>query len=545
MAGTLSGFKNTDFANGFLRLAMEWTATQNIPQNYSTVTVNLYLQGLTSSSTINASASNDGYITINGVKKVFKSTSAITGTQKKLLSSAITNVYHDSDGTKIFNIDTGFNVNVTFSGVEYDWQYVKGNFELKEIPRQSNPTLSGNEFNIGTDITVFTNRSSSAYVHTLKYKFGNATGVISENVGLSAVFSVPKTFANQIPNNINGTGQVICETYSAGTLIGTSAVSFIAWIPETTEFKPSISKFEIAEFNAAIATKFQSYIQRKSQLDIKTEATGAYSSTIASYKIETNGQVFSTKDATSANLTNAGQVPIKLTATDSRGRTITQTQNITVLAYGEPVVTALVANRANNDGSLNEEGNYAKVDIVASISSLSDKNDKTFILKYKKSDEIIYTEVALTSVYDLNESRLLSNIDVDNSYDIQIVAQDFFSTTTRQIELSTGYTLLDLYRTGKGIAFGKVAEKEGAEFGMPVDFKDQVNIYAPTSTEADGGLFRLRRSDGTIIAFVATGEGGTGLNVHLYSKATNAQSGTIRINEDGSIFTTGSITASI
>lgn len=541
----LKGEKYTDFANGFLRLALEWTATQNIGGNYSEVTAKLYLQGLKSSSTVNASASNSGSITINGSAKAFTATSAITGTQKKLLSTSIIRIYHNADGSKQFNLKGEYNVNITFSGVKIGVISVTDNPILNPIPRASVPTLSAAEFNVGTAITIYTNRASSDYTHTLKYEFGSATGTIATNVGVSSVFNVPASLASQVPNGISGTGRVVCETYSNGTLIGTNTVAFLAWIPDSAAFRPSISAVAIADLDATITTKFGAYVQNKSQLNIKTTAAGAYSSTVTAVRAEVAGQVLAGADTTSGLISTSGSVPVKVTVTDSRNRTATKTETITVLAYAIPTITALVANRVNADGTLNDEGTNLKVDMVATIASLGNSNDRGYLLRYKKSTETTYTELPITGDYALNTSTIIAGADINASYAIELVATDYFGSTTRKIEVSTAFTLMDFYSTGRGLAFGKVAEKNGAEFGpnMPVDFRGQVNIYAPTSTEADGGFLRLRRSDGTLVAFVATGTGGTGLNVHLYAKATNAWSGVINIAEDGSIATTGSITA--
>lgn len=537
----LSGVKNTDFANGFLRLALEWSATQNITGNTSTVTAKLYLQGLNSNSIINASTSNAGYITIDGTKSSFNATSAITGTQKKLLFTATKTVTHGTDGTKTLVLDAGFNVNITFSGDKYDWQYAGGSFELNKIDRTSKVTLSANEFNIGAAITVNTNRSSTAYTHTIRYKYGNATANIATGVATSTVFNVPKSFANQTPNGISGTGTIYCDTYNGSTLIGTTTANFIARTPDTAEFRPTVTGVTLADLDPAITTNFGGYVQNRTQLHVKFNGSGVYGSTVQSQRVTVGAESLTGNNVITNPLPQSGAVNVVTTVTDSRGRTASVTTPITVLSYSEPAITALTAKRVNADGTDNAQGTSIQVAFTASIASVGAKNDKTYTIRYKKVNDANYQEKVVTGDYDTSLMTKIDGLTADNAYNIVIVASDYFSETTRQTRVATAFTLLDLRSGGKGLGIGKVSEKDALEVALPTDITGNTTIYAPSSTDTDSGLLRLRRADGTLIAFIATSDGGTGLNIHTYAKATNALAGMIKVNEDGSVYTSGGI----
>lgn len=537
----LSGVKNTDFANGFLRLALEWSATQNITGNTSTVTAKLYLQGLNSNSTINASASNAGYITIDGTKSSFNATSAITGTQKRLLFTATKTVTHGTDGTKTLVLDAGFNVNITFSGAKYDWQYAGGSFELNKINRMSKVTLSANEFNIGTAITVNTNRTSTAYTHTIRYKFGSATDNIATGVTNSVVFNVPKSFANQTPNGISGTGTIYCDTYNGSTLIGTTTANFITWTPDTAEFRPTITGVTISDLDTAITTKFGGYVQNRTQLNVKFNGAGVYGSIIKSQRVTVGSETLTGNNVITNPLPQSGAVNVVTTVTDSRGRTTSVTTPITVLSYTDPAITSLTAKRVNADGTDNTQGTSIQVAFTASIASVGAKNDKTYTIRYKKVNDANYQEKVVTGDYSANLTTKIDGLTANNAYNIVIVARDYFSETTRQTRVSIAFTLLDLRAGGKGLGIGKVSEKDALEVALPMDVTGNTTIYAPSSTDADSGLLRLRRADGTLIAFIATSDGGTGLNIHTYAKATNTLAGMIKVNEDGSVYTSGGI----
>ena len=201
----------------------------------------------------------------------------------------------------------------------------------------------------------------------------------------------------------------------------------------------------------------------------------------------------------------------------------------------------LTAKRVNADGTDNPQGTSIHVAFMASIASVGAKNDKTYTVRYKKVNDANYQEKVVTGDYDANVTTKIDGLTAGNAYNVVIVASDYFSETTRQTRVATAFTLLDLRSGGKGLGIGKFSEKDALEVALPIDVTGNTTIYAPSSTDADSGLLRLMRADGTLIAFIATSDGGTGLNIHTYAKATNALAGMIKVNEDGSVYTSGGI----
>ena len=95
------------------------------------------------------------------------------------------------------------------------------------------------------------------------------------------------------------------------------------------------------------------------------------------------------------------------------------------------------------------------------------------------------------------------------------------------------FTIMDFRNTGRGMAIGKVSEKDALEVAMNSEFTGQVKIYAPDKDVADSGFIRMYRSDGSLAAFLATSDGGNGLNLHLYGDG--AWTGALKIMQDGKI----------
>ena len=99
----LSGTYTQIFTNNSaFRLRIEWSATQDISGNYSTVWADLYIDSLQSWASVSDATSSACAITINGSTKTFYNNSTLSGYGSKKLGSHGVVVYHNADGTKQF-----------------------------------------------------------------------------------------------------------------------------------------------------------------------------------------------------------------------------------------------------------------------------------------------------------------------------------------------------------------------------------------------------------------------------------------------------------
>jgi len=210
----------------------------------------------------------------------------------------------------------------------------------------------------------------------------------------------------------------------------------------------------------------------KSRVKFTITSAGSYGSTIKSIVTSFNGQSLSGASPTSALLASSGTLKATVTVTDSRGRKATGTTNISVTKYTEPVINVLSVIRANNDGTPNDEGESLFIAYGFTIDSVSNKNTKSYTLSIKANDETSFTTLATGGVYTLNTSLIVSeNISTEKSYTIRLTVKDYFRTITYDTEAPTAFTLMDFHSSGKGMAIGKVAQKEGVvEMGLPVEF---------------------------------------------------------------------------
>lgn len=487
----LSGTYTQIFTNNSaFRLRIEWSATQDISGNYSTVWADLYIDSLQSWASVSDATSSACAITINGSTKTFYNTSTLSGYGSKKLGSHGVVVYHKADGTKQFTISASHNFDITWNGSYVGTVNVSGSAWLNTIPRATTPTLSNANPVMGSTITINLPRASDAFTHYVFHDFfvGSWTQINQVAAGTSLQWTVPlEEYANRIPNAEYGGGRIQVDTYNGGTYIGSKIINFTAHLPAAS--MPSITSTSIAEAVSGLNAKFGAYVQSKSKLALTMAGAGIYKSTIASYKITANGTNYNANSATTSELNASGTQDVTFSLTDSRGRTVSVTTQINVVAYFSPRLTVLTASRCLADGTPDDEGEFAKVTLAAEIAPVGNLNDKAYKVSKKTVTNEIWTETGISGDYTFSAVTILSDISGDNSWDIKFTVQDYFNAgdaISKTMQLSTGFSLVDYLNGGKGLAFGKAAEREGFENNLKTWFTGGIETVAlPTG---DGSL---------------------------------------------------------
>jgi len=488
LSGTYTqGFTN----NGAFRLRVEWSATQDISGNYSTVWADLYIDSLQSWASVSDATSSACAITINGSTKTFYNTSTLSGYGSKKLGSHGVVVYHNADGTKQFAISASHNFDITWNGAYVGNVGVSGSAWLNTIPRATTPTLSNFDPIMGDTITINLPRASDSFTHYVFHDFwaGTWTQINQVAVGTSLQWKVPlEEYAQRIPNSASGTGRIQVDTYNGGTYIGSKIVTFTATLPVSAI--PSIGSATVAETVAGLQEQFGGYVQSKSKLAIAMTASGVYGSSISAYRITANGSVYNAATATTAELIQSGNKNVVFEVTDSRGRKASFVIPITVLPYAAPSITSFTAVRADETGAVDDEGTYAKVDYLATMSPVNGGNIKTLTVRYKKTNEETWSEATVTNAAfdNLSGGALIPGFDIDYAYDVAFDLTDYFNTVSKEASppLPTGFTLTNYHAGGRGLAFGKVAGGPGFDNGLMTWFTG--GIEAVELLTGDGSL---------------------------------------------------------
>ena len=306
------------------------------------------------------------------------------------------------------------------------------------------------------------NRASSSFTHKLELKYGSTLIATRTGIGASTTFTLTtaeeNTLYSAMKNVTSGTVTMYCTTYQGSTKIG-STTSKTATASVGSSIVPSFDTITHSDVSTDIASVFGAYIQGKSRLNLAiTGAAGAKYSTITSYKIEFNQEVYNSRTAVSGYIKGYGNIPIKGTVTDSRGRSYSKTIAINVLAYAPPKISSFRVDRCNSDGTLNPSGEYAKVTISGECKSLNSKNTIQLTISSKTRNVSSYTTKHTdTPAPTFTEEYIIGTYDTSVSYDFRARLEDYFEKAESTVVLGTAKVVFHLGR--EGIGAGKVWEQ--------------------------------------------------------------------------------------
>lgn len=357
-------------------------------------------------------------------------------------------VPHNDDGTlsgKAYTLWGKNGTNSMVPPVSGDSVRVEAPLTLTTIPRKSTATISGTP-NIGSQITINTNRKSNSFTHTLTYTFGSLSGTIATNVGASTTWTIPTSFYAQIPNATSGTMVITCKTYNGTTLVGTTTTNVTCYV---TNSNPTfnVAYKDTNSTTTTITGNNQQIIQNKSTVQFNiTSASAKNSATLSSVKITING-VTQTKSISSATLNfdygvvNVAQnINASVQLIDSRGLSTTKQVTLTILPWSNPTAIITLLRKSNY---------YSETDIKvdANYSSLASHNTISIKYRYKK------TTTSTWSSYVNLSDNVTATFTADNQYewDVQVVVQDRLATTTYNLTLAVGQPILFVDRRKRNV----------------------------------------------------------------------------------------------
>lgn len=464
-----SGYTTVKVTN-YDNLRFSWaTSSQSISNNYSVINWKLELISVANGKII-SSVEKSWSVTVNGTSYSGTNSVGIEDSQTKTLASGSTTISHNADGTKSFTYSFSQAFNITFGGASIGTISGSGSGVLNTIPRAS--TLTIPSIAIGSEGTITINRASSSFTHTISVKIGDYSSTLATQTSATSVkFTPPMNWCNAIPNAISGLATYTITTYNGSTSIGSKTYTAPLTIPASVV--PSINNVVHSEGVSEIDETFSNYIVNQSRVKFKITSSGVYGSSIKSAVTTFNGSTFTGGEFTS-DVLKSSELKAVITVTDSRGRTNKREVTITALDYISPQITTLTVDRADSDGTLNDQGESLLINYGFIIQELNNENDKSYKLEVKESSASDYRTVASGELYGLYNSLILSeDISADEAYNIRLTIEDSFHTDTKAIskviDAPTAFTLVDYNASGRGVAFGKVSQKENAlEFALPM-----------------------------------------------------------------------------
>lgn len=444
--------------------------SQNIANNTSNVTVKVWIKRTNTGYTTYGSGTV--YTNINGVQRNVGITPSqtITSTPRAIFHQDLT-IGHNNDGTKTLNVQVG----ITHDMFNSSASSVSWNCTLTTIPRASTFTVNKTTLDAGATVTGTITRASSSFTHKVYLGFGSKQWTLATGVGTSFSAVIPMETLNEIPNATKGQGNIRVVTYNGSTEVGQKAVTF--YINAPSSVVPTFSSLDIARVDNVVPPSWGVYVKGKSKAKLTINgASGVYGSTISKYEISGGGYSSTDTSFTTGFLNTSGTITFSATITDSRGRTATKTTTCSVVDYSSPKITGLTAKRCNSDGTANDEGTYVQITPTYSYSSVSGKNSLTANIKYRQVGASSWSSATTISSSGTAIIIGANKISPNNSYEFMLTIQDAFETVTKTITVQTASTTLDFRQGGKGIAIGKVSERDGLEIDWETKFNKLVTV---------------------------------------------------------------------
>lgn len=369
-------------------------------------------------------------------------------------------VPHAASGTRTIKVSAEASDSKLLYGVVDEDDFV-----TTAIPRATKPTYAPDPYVLGSPGTINTNRTDSAVTHTLSYKIGTKTGTIATNVGASYVWTPPLDLMTEFPNSMQANLTLTSVAFKGGVAIGNYSRTVVVAAPTTSASQPTIASITVAEANGTVSTNIGAFVKTQSRLNLAISgAVGAYGSTIVSYKLQYENQIFNAQSGQTTTLANSGTIPVTATVTDSRGRSGTLTANVIVQNYAPPTITNLDLKRALSTGTLNEEGTYIKAAFKADVSSLVVSSTQKNTLTYR-----VYTRLRGATSWDLKSTVTPAGITFNssvlvgtaylaaNSYEVQVQVTDKLGNTAVIVgTVAVGSIFMDW---AEGLGLGKFWER--------------------------------------------------------------------------------------
>lgn len=339
--------------------------SQNVNANQSNISV--WVNVVASGATWNG-YSPSGSVTISGNLSTTQSFShPFYQNQRTRLYTGTFNVNHNADGSAYISVSASFNTGVSPGTIR-----ANASSNLKTIPRASTVTVSGT-IAMGNTITINTNRASSSFTHTIRMNYGYVD--VKSYTGVGASVQVPLNVADYAPHCTEKASRqlwIYCKTFNGSTQIGSETMTAVD-LAVPSSVVPTVSALSCSDVNGFFSKFGSRYISGKSSIKATAKAAGAYGSTISSYQFElvalngANG-VSLTGTANNATLgipTESGTRTVRVTVTDTRGRTASRTMSITVSPYSPPNITSFSAQRWANSKP-DDESTTVHVSLTAS-----------------------------------------------------------------------------------------------------------------------------------------------------------------------------------
>ena len=282
------------------------------------------------------------------------------------------------------------------------------------------------------------------------------------------------------------TSWVVSTDFSGGTILynETPPASAAPVITLTAEERSGVG----------LLAQYGKYIKGKSQVKYTAAVTYKYGAVKSVFDL-TVGYNYTT--ATTYTFWPETDGTAVAHAEDDHGNITEVEQAYSVYDYWSPQISVAI-HRCRQDGTRDDSGAYCLIEWGVNVAPLGNQNSKSLVIQHPEGS----TSPTLSS-YTASGSLIVA-ADTERSYDITLTLTDDFGSLVRTVRLSTAGVIMDIYRTGHGLAFGKVAEMDKT-LEISADLDTILNTSDAKQINLIDALVALARKTGVDIYVQSSG----------------------------------------
>lgn len=426
-----------------------------------------------------------------------------TSESKPLLYASKTKeMQHNADGTKTFSFQVKYDQ--TQTGGSLDYLQITGSYTNDVISLASSLSLP-NEMVMGTKVKLLITQPVASYTHTVKYAAEGKTPVTIGEEKTSKrelEWDIPMSLAAEYPNKRDVPCDIFLQTYNGDTPVGEQR-GYLRMVRVPESVKPEIPdgavSFSMSSTNSVIQNSSE-YVAGKCSLHAKIEqpiAGDAYGASFVLAVLTCGFHMNTVTNVTfpldiSVPVMIAGDITATLTLTNSRGRSITKEQELTVKEYKLPQIKELSCCRCSEGGAEQPSGQYVKVEGTSFVTDIAQNAvHHTFSYAAKGSGSFSEPEAINLLPAVLGGGNIAPN----KAYTVRITSvDDVGGTFSEERDIPSEKVPFDIKSNGKAVCIGDSAQSLSDEcFNMafaPMIKGQAVADFVIEQGESSGWTYR-------------------------------------------------------
>jgi hypothetical protein len=509
----LSGSVTTGEMEG-RSMSLQWTATQDITSNKSTVSWKVVATGSYASGV----AVREIKAQINGTNVYYTSNLGQRLSAGTVVASGSTTISHNSDGTGSFT---------AYIGAAIYYQYTintekSASFTLDTIARAS--SISITDFLVGDVATIKISAATTGFKHTITWGAGSLSGTVASNQTGKTSYTISwdtsglvDSWAQLIGTATVVSGYVACKTYSGSTLIGTKTVGFKATLK--ADIVPILGDITLGVDNSDYESIISGWKAEYSgnplaivgitKPTLSATAEGTKGSTIKRFEIKEGSSSAVTVSASGTPATlnytasnpidlnnfteisgkNFGKVRYSVTAVDSRLRNAIAGTTLYCYPYSEPKISSCTIERTSADAT------KVSVNVTWTYSSVNNNNSSSCKLEWREHNASTWNTYSGSTISSGTATTLTTAFSDSKSYEFRVTVTDTLGkTATSTTTIATKEVFLDFGTNGTRLGLGKIVEEGENVFEMHEDWsfkthgKEILDLIGDTADEKDSTI---------------------------------------------------------